>query len=336
MLIGPTTSRADVITHELAPCRRAPSEVFKNGAAGLAVPELRKSLFIERNRERVSQEQLVTTGLDQEKRAVREFWNRQSCGEVYAAGDTPRDRLDAQARARYELEPYIVDFARFADGRGKDVLEIGVGMGADHLEWAKSSPRSLTGIDLTPRAIELTQARIDEYGLASTLECADAEKLPFADDSFDIVYSWGVLHHSPDTPRAIDEVYRVLRPGGVARIMIYHYWSITGYMLWLRYGLAHGLSLRSVYARYLESPGTKAYTIKEAEQMVEDFTNVSARSQLSFGDLLQGAVGQRHSGKLLTIAKRIWPRALIGRLLGRHGLMLLIEARKPDLSTNVA
>jgi SAM-dependent methyltransferase len=248
---------------------------------------------------------------------------------VYATGDSLAARLDAQARTRYELEPYIFDFARFADARDKDVLEIGVGMGVDHLEWAKPSPRSLTGIDLTPRAIELTQARLDAYELTSRLECGDAEQLPFADNSFDIVYSWGVLHHSPDTPRAIGEVYRVLRPGGVARVMIYHYWSITGYLLWLRYGLVAGRSLSDVYAKYLESPGTKAYTIKEAEVMFRDFSAVSSRSQLSFGDLLQGAVGQRHGGPLLRLAKRIWPRALIRRLLSRHGLMLLVEARKP-------
>jgi ubiquinone/menaquinone biosynthesis C-methylase UbiE len=265
---------------------------------------------------------------DHEKLAVQEFWNRQSCGEVYAAGDTLTKQLDAQEHARYALEPYIFDFARFADGRGRDVLEIGVGMGADHLQWAKSSPRSLTGIDLTSRAIGYTRARLDAYALSSTLECADAEHLPFADNSFDIVYSWGVLHHSPDTPRAVDEVYRVLRPGGVARVMIYHYWSITGYLLWLRYGMFRGRSLTHVYAKYLESPGTKAYTIAEAENMFRRFKSVSAHSQLSFGDLLQSEVGQRHRGPLLSLAKTVWPRVLIRRLMSRHGLMLLVEARK--------
>ena len=271
---------------------------------------------------------------DQDKLAVRDFWNRQSCGEVYATGDSLAARLETQARTRYELEPYIFDFARFADARDKDVLEIGVGMGVDHLELAKASPRSLTGVDLTPRAIELTQARLDAYALTSRLECGDAEHLPFADNSFDFVYSWGVLHHSPDTPRAIAEVHRLLRPGGVARIMIYHYWSITGYLLWLRYGLVAGRSLNDVYAKYLESPGTKAYTISDAKAMFRDFTAVSARSQLSFGDLLQGAVGQRHDGPLLRLAKQIWPRALIRRLLSRHGLMLLVEARKPARATS--
>jgi len=83
-----------------------------------------------------------------------------------------------------------------------------------------------------------------------------------------------------------------------------------------------------VYAKYLESPGTKAYTIEEAEHMFRDFKAVFARSQLSFGDLLQGAVGQRHNGRLLTIAKQIWPRPFIRAFMRRHGLMLLVEARK--------
>lgn len=270
----------------------------------------------------------MTFVFDQDKLAVQEFWNRRSCGEVYATGDTLAIQLEAQARARYELEPYIFEFARFDEGRGRDVLEIGVGMGADHLEWAKESPRSLTGIDLTPRAIEMTRARLDTYSLTSSLECGDAECLPFPDESFDLVYSWGVLHHSPDTPRAVAEVYRVLRPGGVARVMIYHRWSITGYLLWLRYGMLSGRGLSEVYARYLESPGTKAYTVAEAERLFEQFENVSARSQLSFGDLLRGAVGQRHDGMLLRVAKRLWPRAIIRRVLSRHGLMLLVDAEK--------
>lgn len=270
----------------------------------------------------------MTLAPDYDKLAVQDFWNRQSCGEVYATGETLADQLRAQASARYELEPYIFDFARFDDARGKDVLEIGVGMGADHFEWAKSSPRSLAGIDLTPRAIELTRARLDAHGLTSTLECGDAEHLPFPDDSFDLVYSWGVLHHSPDTPRAVDEIYRVLRPGGIARVMIYHRWSITGYLLWLRYGMLTGLSLNEVYAHYLESPGTKAYTIDEAKRLFARFDLIFARTRLSFGDLLQGAVGQRHDGALLRVAKRLWPRPIIRRVLSRHGLMLLVDARK--------
>lgn len=265
------------------------------------------------------------------KSQVRDFWDDKSCGEVYATGQTERDYYETHSRARYELEPYIFDFARFQEGKGKDVLEIGVGMGADHVEWARSQPRSLTGIDLTPRAIEHTRKRLTIYGLSSEIREGDAEELPFDDGSFDLVYSWGVLHHSPNTPDALNEVLRVLRTGGVARIMIYHKHSLTGYMLWARYGLLLGhpfMPLSEIYASHLESPGTKAYTTDEARTMFGGFSQVTIRTQLSFGDLLQGAVGQRHRGMLLTAAKSLWPRWLLKRAFKNQGLCLLVEARK--------
>lgn len=265
------------------------------------------------------------------KDEVRAFWDNASCGEVYAVGDSERERQDNQEHARYVLEPYIFDFARFADGRGQDVLEIGVGMGADHLHWARSDPRSLSGIDLTPRAIAHCRDRLAQRGFDSDLRVGDAEALPFADESFDIVYSWGVLHHSPDTAKAIREVHRVLRTGGVARIMVYHTRAIVGYMLWVRYALLAfkpWRSLRSIYAAHLESPGTKAYSFSEARELCAMFSSVELSSQLSVGDLMEGEAGQRHHGRLLRLARTVWPRTLIRRAMPGHGLFLLIEARK--------
>ena len=274
---------------------------------------------------------MATSGTNNLKQEVHDFWNAASCGEVYAVGDSRRAQLEEHARARYRLEPYILDFARFHEGAGRDVLEIGVGLGADHLEWAKSSPRSLTGVDLTERAVQQTQERLALAGLDSDLRVADAERLPFADASFDLVYSWGVLHHSPNTPAGIDEVYRVLRPGGIARVMVYHRYSVVGFLLWLRYALlagAPGRSLAEIYAQYLESPGTQAFTQDEARAMFARFSRVETRVQLGFGDLLEGEVGQRHSGAMLTLAKRLWPRALIRRAFPNLGLNLLVEAVK--------
>lgn len=265
------------------------------------------------------------------KGTVKEFWNEKSCGEIYAVGQSEKEYYESESKSRYELEPYIFDFAKFHEGKNKDVLEIGVGMGTDHAEWAKSTPKSLTGIDLTPRAIEHTNKRFMIFGLTSDVKEADAEQLPFDDESFDLVYSWGVLHHSPNTPQAIKEVYRVLRPGGLTRIMIYHKYSLTGYMLWIRYGLLSGRPFRSLYDIYfnhLESTGTKAYSIDEARVMLSQFAKVDTKVQLNFGDLLEGAVGQRHRGILLSVAKRLWPRKLLRVLFKNHGLMLLIEAQK--------
>lgn len=265
------------------------------------------------------------------KDEVRDFWDAGSCGEVYATGATDLDYYEEHSVVRYDLEPYIRTFAKFHEGSDKDILEIGVGMGSDHHEWAKSRPKSLTGIDLTPLAIEHTKKRFKAAGLSPNVEIGDAEKLEFDDSSFDLVYSFGVLHHSPNTSEAIKQVHRVLRPGGTTRIMVYHTYSLTGYMLWLRYALLAGKpfrSLRDIYSNYLESPGTKAYSRREAFALFSMFTEVKIKTQLSFGDLLEGAVGQRHSGVLLTIAKKIWPRWLFRSIARNHGLFLLIEAKK--------
>lgn len=274
----------------------------------------------------------VTGSIPAELVQVRDFWQARACGEVYAQGASLRERLASQARARYALEPYLRPFARFEDGRGLDVLEVGVGMGADHLEWARHGPRSLAGVDLTPHAVELTRARLALHDRHSRLVVTDAEWLPFRDASFDLVYSWGVIHHSPDTGAAVREIRRVLRPGGRARIMIYQHRSLVGTMLWLRYALLLGRpwrSLREVYARHLESPGTKAYTPGEARALFADFADVDVRSELSPGDLLLGAAGQRHRGMLLDAARRLYPRGVVRRFFAGWGLHLLIEGRRP-------
>src|SRR5437868_186196 len=111
--------------------------------------------------------------------AVRDFWEQDACGEVYADGERPADRLAAQRRARYKLEPYIPGFARFSDGAGADVLEIGVGMGADHALWAAGGPRSLTGIDITERALEWTRSGLADQAANPALARSDALRLPF-------------------------------------------------------------------------------------------------------------------------------------------------------------
>jgi SAM-dependent methyltransferase len=272
----------------------------------------------------------ATAPMKSAKRAVLEHWERAACGEeLYLRAPTPEGYRE-QARRRYELEPYIEEFADFAAARGRSVLEIGVGLGADHERFAAAGAR-LSGIDLSPRAILHARRRLALSGLDSLLLVGDAECLPFADAVLDVVYSWGVIHHSPDTAAAVAEIHRALRPGGCAKIMIYHRWSLVGYMLWLRYALARGrpwLSLARLYADYLESPGTKAYSRAQARALFAAFRRVRIETRLTHGDLLESQAGQRHEGKLLRFARRVWPRALLRRCAAGHGLFMLITAVK--------
>jgi SAM-dependent methyltransferase len=265
-----------------------------------------------------------------DKKAVQDFWERVSCGEELYLLNAGRQGYLNQARRRYELEPYIEQFAGFKSTKGQSVLEIGVGLGADHQRFAEAGA-VLSGIDLTDRAIANARRRLELFGLASQLSQGDAENLSFAEASFDRVYSWGVIHHSPNTPKAVAEIHRVLKPGGTARVMIYHRWSLVGYMLWARYallGLRPWLTLTDIYARYLESPGTKAYSASDARRLFAAFRAVEIQTVLTHGDLLESVAGQRHRGAFLSIARRIWPRALLRRIAARHGLFMLISAAK--------
>ncbi|MBV9122529.1 MAG: class I SAM-dependent methyltransferase [Planctomycetes bacterium] len=264
------------------------------------------------------------------KQQVHDFWQQASCGESLYLRGRDEEKFLHQMETRYQLEPYILEFADFARYQGRAVLEIGVGLGADHQQFAEAGA-DLTGIDLTERAVRQVRDRFQLFGLHSDLRVMDAENLEFPEGSFDLVYSWGVLHHTPDTARAVREVRRVLKPGGEAKVMIYHTWSMVGLMLWLRYGLLRlrpWISWAELYSRYLESPGTKAYTVAEARQLFAGFRKVSISVRLTHGDLLTSEAGQRHRGPLLRLAKKIWPRAVIRRFFPQAGLFLLIHAVK--------
>ena len=268
----------------------------------------------------------VASTVRETKSEVRDFWNADPCGSRYLG---EHEDFEAHARARFELEPHIHEFAGFSCAAGKRVLEIGVGIGADYLEWLKAGAHA-TGVDLSSASIERAQRRCKLAGYAPDLYVSDAEHLPFSENAFDIVYSYGVMHHSPDTRRCIREVWRVLKPGGSLRIMIYHHPSLTGFMLWLRYGILRGKSLRQVVYEHLESPGTKSYTQDEARTLLEGFEQVELQLVFSPGDLLLNEPSARFRGLLYRLAWTFYPRSIVRGIGRRFGLFLLISARKPS------
>jgi ubiquinone/menaquinone biosynthesis C-methylase UbiE len=270
------------------------------------------------------------------KSAVRDHWEDETCGTRYANTTERETFFRDVSEARYRLEPFIPEFARFESAAGKDVLEIGVGAGSDFENWCRHA-RHATGVDLTEAAIRLTSERLALGGVnpsTYTLRQSDAEHLPFDDASFDIVYSWGVLHHTPDTPAALAEVFRVLKPGGTMRAMIYHVPSWTGLLLLARHGWSRGklrMTQRTAIYEQLESPGTKAYTVPEAKQLIESrgFTDVNVSTVLCPADLLSLKLRSKYDGAVSRAVMALYPRWLVRLLGNRLGLFLLIDARKP-------
>ena len=156
------------------------------------------------------------------KERVRSFWQENPCGTKFA--DAPpgsRRFYELVEDHRYTKEWHIPAAAGFEESKGLQVLEIGCGLGTDGAQFAKAGA-IYTGVDLTDAAVELAQKRFELFDLPGTFRTADAEQLDFPNESFDLVYSHGVLHHTPDTAGAIREVHRVLKPGGRAVVMLYH------------------------------------------------------------------------------------------------------------------
>ena len=270
------------------------------------------------------------------KREVQKYWENEPCDSRLGTSQDPSLYFDEIERKRYHLEPFIWDFAGFDRESGKRVLEVGVGLGIDFWQWVKNNARPI-GVDLTSQAVHLTRKHLDLRGVSTRaygLIQSDAEHLPFKDNSFHVVYSWGVLHHTPQTEIAFEESFRVLAPEGKLKAMVYHVSSWTAWLLWLRHGLWVGrpfAGLKELISRHLESPGTKAYTSAEISRLLNHigFEDIYLEVKLGPSDLLKIELSHKYKSMIYRIAKWIYPSWLVKALGDRYGLLLLIKATKP-------
>ncbi|MDD4900433.1 MAG: methyltransferase domain-containing protein, partial [Candidatus Omnitrophica bacterium] len=224
----------------------------------------------------------------------------------------------------------------YPDWSGKRVLEIGVGLGKDFSRFVGNGARA-TGIDLSAGSLELTKRRLGLFNLKGSLCVADAEHLPFKNGVFDLVFSWGVLHHTPGTKKAISELYRCLKPdGGKAIVMLYNKRSFLCAYYRRQYLFSRGWfkkiskvffplrrlvpseskdfcyekmdseGLLSACTDGAGNPLSKVYTRKEARKMFSDFRCVKAEAfehgkSRFFGLLRRMKILERHFGWFLVI-----------------------------------
>lgn len=226
--------------------------------------------------------------LAEEKLNARRQWTEDPCGARYGAKYefATREFFDEVERNRYQdYAPWMPEVMGFDEFAGKRLLEVGCGMGTDLLQFARGGAEC-TGVDLTPRSVEISSLHFGLYGMRADFVLADGERLPFEDESFDVVYSNGVLHHTPDTEGAVRELYRVLRPKGVAKVMLYHrnslhYWmEIILHRGILRGHFLRGHSTKEIMSRYVEyssadaRPLVKVYSQRQARKLFAPFGEV--------------------------------------------------------------
>ena len=225
--------------------------------------------------------------LDARQAAVR-HWQARPCG-TEAALDIEEGSpgfFQATDRNRYTYyAPWLsatAQWNRFAD---RDVLEVGCGTGADLEQFAVAGAR-VSGVDLVPRHLALTSRRFALAGLRAHLARADAEHLPYADASFDAVYSFGVIHHTTDMTAAAREIRRVLRPGGTAIVAVYNLLSVnmalTLLALWQE-GYLFREPLRTSLARIEgasgDGPVVRALTSWQLRRLLRGFRLVEVQTR---------------------------------------------------------
>jgi SAM-dependent methyltransferase len=222
-------------------------------------------------------------------------------------------------------------FSRFlaeAVVRDRDVLEVGCGMGT-HAALLAGRGARLTAVDLTEPAVKMTTRRLALRGLEGQVLQADAERLPFPDASFDLVWSWGVMHHSLSFERCVLEAHRVLRPGGRLVLMVYHRHSLFYY---LHQGLVRGILLRElrdstlpeIYHRNIDGAYARLFTRAELAQILGRwFSSAETFVAGSKSELLPipaGRIKARLVGRV--------PDGPASAVLDRAGFFLMAEARR--------
>jgi len=230
-----------------------------------------------------------------------------------------------------DQEPFseIIDFEWV---KGKRVLEIGCGAGAHAMLLAKAGA-DLTAVDLTEQAIGLTRRRFEVFGLEGDIRQADAEELPFEDDTFDLVWSWGVIHASANMQNAVDQIHRVLKPGGRTQVMVYHknsarYWLLGGLVEGVLKGKLLQMPLHEVNKTFTDGAYALHLTARDARRMFKAFSKVET-SIMDQGDQVEIPGYAFLSRNLLN---RIIPRpAKVGfdvALQALWGWFLVIDAIK--------
>lgn len=189
-----------------------------------------------------------------DKAAIQKQWDGDPCGANTVDSALVPSSVEYYREARFQrygiYAPWIAEAVGFSSFKNTDILEIGVGLGSDHYSFASQGNR-MTALDLSRAHLTHTVRHLRFEGLKTNAVYGDAEYMPFNNDCFDMVYAFGVLHHTPDTERAIAEVFRVLRPGGVAIITLYSRWSLFFLIFLLRNGLLRGGFFKKSYPELL-------------------------------------------------------------------------------------
>jgi 2-polyprenyl-3-methyl-5-hydroxy-6-metoxy-1,4-benzoquinol methylase len=220
---------------------------------------------------------------DIELENVQNYWNARPCNIRHSPSPVgTRQYFDEVEARKYLVEPHIPLFAGFGNWKGKRVLEIGCGLGTDTMNFARAGAR-VTAVDLSAESLALAKQRAEVYGLSDiTFYQANAERLSdfIPVEPYDLVYSFGVIHHTPHPERVIEQVHKYMNKESILKIMVYHRTSWKVFWVLLKYGRKQGETLDQLIARHSEAetgcPVTYSYTSETVRTFLKGFDILDA------------------------------------------------------------
>jgi len=248
---------------------------------------------------------------------VKQFWNDRPCNVRHSSKEVgTKEYFDEVARKKFTAEPHIKFFSQFPKWYGKKVLEIGCGLGTVGLNFAAFGA-DYTGVELSKESIKLTQKRFDIYDQSGNFYCGNAEELSsfVPVETYDLVYSFGVIHHSPHPEKIISEIKNYMNENSVLKIMLYAKDSWKNYMI--------DAGLDQPEAQY-GCPIANTYTKEEVVELLDGYEVLSIEQDHIFPYQIE----PYKKGEYL---KQPWfaemPDEMFGILEKKLGWHLLITAK---------
>jgi 2-polyprenyl-3-methyl-5-hydroxy-6-metoxy-1,4-benzoquinol methylase len=207
---------------------------------------------------------------------VRNYWDRRPCNIRHSTKPPgSREYFDDVERRKYFVEPHIPRFAEFPRWANKRVLEIGCGIGTDTINFARHGAR-VTAVDLSEKSLEMARKRAEVYGLADRIQFCHGSGESLNDilpaESYDLVYSFGVIHHTPRPERVLEQIRNYVHAGSSVKVMVYHRRSWKVFNILMTYGKGRFWRLAEVVARHSEAetgcPVTYTYTKRELRDLL--------------------------------------------------------------------
>jgi 2-polyprenyl-3-methyl-5-hydroxy-6-metoxy-1,4-benzoquinol methylase len=257
---------------------------------------------------------------------VRQYWDHRPCNVRHSPLTIgTREYFDAVEERKYFVESHIPGFADFEGNRGKKVLEIGCGMGTDTMNFARHGC-NITAVDLSSASLDLARKRAEVYGLQSQIIFvnANAEELSkhVPVEPYDLIYSFGVIQHSPNPRAIVEEILKYTRPGTEVKMMLYHRFSWKVLWMLLTEGYEPGFIAKHSEAE-MGCPVTFAYSKKEVHKLLTGLNVTDVHAEHIFPYNIPEYRAYEY--------KKVWyfryiPRPIFRWLEQRFGWHLLITA----------